>query len=119
MKLGLGTVQFGQAYGVSNKHGQVRQDEARAILVRAAQAGVRVLDTAANYGEAEAVLAQQDTAPFRIVTKTMSATNGVEAVIARVRALHSYTVPCVVSLAVEGGNPDFLDWIARETAPQG
>lgn len=85
MKLGLGTVQFGQAYGVSNKHGQVRQDEARAILVRAAQAGVRVLDTAANYGEAEAVLAQQDTAPFRIVTKTMSATNGVEAVIARAR----------------------------------
>ncbi len=85
MKLGLGTVQFGQAYGVSNKHGQVSQDEARAILVRAAQAGVRVLDTAANYGEAEAVLAQQDTAPFRIVTKTMSATNGVEAVIARAR----------------------------------
>ena len=42
MKLGLGTVQFGQAYGVSNKHGQVPQDEARAILVRAAQAGVRV-----------------------------------------------------------------------------
>lgn len=85
MKLGLGTVQFGQAYGVSNKHGQVPRDEARAILGRAAQAGVRVLDTAVNYGEAEAVLAQQDTAPFRIVTKTMSATNGVEAVVARAR----------------------------------
>ena len=41
----------------------------------------------------------------------------VEKVIARVRELHSYTVPCVVSLAVEAGNPDFLDWIARETAP--
>lgn len=41
----------------------------------------------------------------------------VEQVIARVKALHSYTVPCVVSLAVESGNPDFLQWIADETAP--
>lgn len=43
----------------------------------------------------------------------------VERVIARVKALHSYTVPCVVSLAIEQGNPDFLHWIAAETAPAG
>ena len=41
----------------------------------------------------------------------------VEQVIARVKALHSHTVPCVVSLAVEGGNPAFLQWIADETNP--
>jgi periplasmic divalent cation tolerance protein len=40
----------------------------------------------------------------------------VEHVIARVKALHSYTVPCVVSLPIEQGNPDFLGWIAAETA---
>lgn len=85
MKLGLGTVQFGQAYGVSNTRGQVSQSEVRAILAGAAQAGIRVLDTAANYGEAEAVLAQQDIAPFRVVTKTVSAKNGVAAVVARAR----------------------------------
>jgi periplasmic divalent cation tolerance protein len=39
----------------------------------------------------------------------------VERVIARVKALHSYTVPCVVSLAIEQGNPDFLGWIEAET----
>lgn len=39
----------------------------------------------------------------------------VERVIARVRELHSYTVPCVVSLAIEAGNPAFLQWIADET----
>lgn len=39
----------------------------------------------------------------------------VERVIARVKALHSYTVPCVVSLPIEQGNPDFLAWIAAET----
>jgi aryl-alcohol dehydrogenase-like predicted oxidoreductase len=63
MKIGLGTVQFGQAYGVSNTHGQVSPDEAARILSRAAQAGAMVLDTAANYGAAEAVLAELDTAP--------------------------------------------------------
>jgi aryl-alcohol dehydrogenase-like predicted oxidoreductase len=82
-KLGLGTVQFGQAYGVSNTHGQVSPDEAAAILTRAAQTGVGVLDTAANYGQAESVLAALDTRPFRIVTKTVSVRGGIEAVVAR------------------------------------
>ena len=36
-------------------------------------------------------------------------------VVARVRELHSYDVPCVVALPIEAGNPDFLDWIAAET----
>ena len=63
-KLGLGTVQFGQAYGVSNMRGQVPKAEAAAILDRAAKAGIRLLDTAANYGDAETVLAALNTAPF-------------------------------------------------------
>jgi periplasmic divalent cation tolerance protein len=33
--------------------------------------------------------------------------------VARVKSLHSYSVPCIVSLAVEDGHPPFLDWIAR------
>jgi aryl-alcohol dehydrogenase-like predicted oxidoreductase len=85
-KLGLGTVQFGQAYGVSNARGQVSRADAAAILKRAAQAGLGVLDTAANYGEAENVLASLDTQPFRIVTKTTSAKDGVATVVARARA---------------------------------
>jgi periplasmic divalent cation tolerance protein len=43
----------------------------------------------------------------------------VERVIARVKALHSYTVPCVVSLPIEQGNPDFLGWIEAETRGAG
>lgn len=34
----------------------------------------------------------------------------------RVQALHSYTVPCVVALPIEAGNPDYLAWLLRETA---
>ena len=52
-----------------------------------------------------------------LIAKTR--TELVERVIARVKALHSYTVPCVVSLAIERGNPDFLDWITAETTPAG
>ena len=84
-KLGLGTVQFGQAYGISNRHGQVAPEEATRILSLAAESGIRLLDTAANYGEAEAVLGRRDTQPFRIVTKTIGVQHGVEAVVARAR----------------------------------
>ena len=84
-RLGLGTVQFGQAYGVSNTGGQVPPAEVCAILAAAAKAGISVLDTAANYGEAEQVLGQCDARAFRIVGKTASVKDGVEAVIARAR----------------------------------
>ena len=84
-RLGLGTVQFGQAYGVSNTAGQVPLAEVQAMLARAAEEGVAVLDTAANYGQAEEVLAHCDTRAFRTVSKTVSVKNGVAAVIARAR----------------------------------
>jgi spore coat polysaccharide biosynthesis protein SpsF (cytidylyltransferase family)/aryl-alcohol dehydrogenase-like predicted oxidoreductase len=84
-RLGIGTVQFGQAYGISNQRGQVPLADARAILARAARAGIGLLDTAANYGEAEQVLSQMETGAFRMVSKTISVTRGVEAVVARAR----------------------------------
>lgn len=84
-KLGLGTVQFGQGYGVSNRRGQVPKGEAAAILARAAKAGIRLLDTAANYGEAEAVLASLDSSPFRVVTKTLNLSHRLDRVVARAR----------------------------------
>ena len=84
-RLGIGTVQFGQAYGISNRQGQVPVEEVRAILSRAARAGIGLLDTAANYGEAEHVLSQVDTGGFRMVSKTISVRQGVEAVVARAR----------------------------------
>ncbi len=40
-----------------------------------------------------------------------------ERLIAAVKRLHSYEVPCVIALPVEKGNPDYLRWIAEETYP--
>ena len=39
----------------------------------------------------------------------------VPALTQRIKALHSYTCPCVVALPVAAGNPDFLAWIDAET----
>ena len=89
-RLGIGTVQFGQAYGVSNSRGQVPLGEVRAILYRAAQAGIGLLDTAANYGKAEEVLSQTAAGSFRIVTKSISVSHGVDAVVARARQSVKY-----------------------------
>jgi aryl-alcohol dehydrogenase-like predicted oxidoreductase len=57
-KLGLGTVQFGLAYGVTNERGQVPAADAAAIVQAALAAGIDLFDTAAAYGDSERVLGQ-------------------------------------------------------------
>ncbi len=39
----------------------------------------------------------------------------VDALTARVKEVHSYSCPCVVALPIDGGNPEFLQWIVDET----
>jgi aryl-alcohol dehydrogenase-like predicted oxidoreductase len=68
-RLGLGTVQFGLPYGVTNTRGQVLPDEVRTILGQAAQAGITTLDTAALYGGSEECLGQVGVDDFAVVTK--------------------------------------------------
>jgi len=71
-KVAIGTVQFGQAYGVSNQKGQPKEQEVRDILDLATQHGIDLLDTAPAYGESERVLGRvlQKSDAFKIVTKT-------------------------------------------------
>jgi len=33
----------------------------------------------------------------------------------RIKELHSYDCPCIVALPIEGGNPDFLNWVTEAT----
>lgn len=40
----------------------------------------------------------------------------VAAATAAVQEIHSYDCPCIVALPIQGGNPDFLQWIEDETA---
>lgn len=39
----------------------------------------------------------------------------VDTVVERVKALHSYECPCIVALPIAAGNPDFINWIVKET----
>jgi periplasmic divalent cation tolerance protein len=39
----------------------------------------------------------------------------VDAAIARVKSVHSYSVPCVVALPILAGNADYLAWLRAET----
>lgn len=71
-EIALGTVQFGLDYGVSNPGGRTMPGEVAEILRSAEGFGIRLLDTAAAYGESETVLGQAMApgAGFDIVTKT-------------------------------------------------
>lgn len=70
-KIGIGSVQFGMPYGISNRSGQTPQKEVARILDYARQKDIRVLDTASAYGEAERILGKEDLTGFEIVSKFM------------------------------------------------
>lgn len=81
-KIGLGTVQFGLDYGISNEGGRPNLEQILRILEMASQEGLDVLDTAAGYGESESVLGQclRSLPPktFKIITKFMSCSSEME-----------------------------------------
>lgn len=69
IKLALGTVQFGLAYGINNQNGVPNDDELRAIISFAKQSGIEELDTAQGYGNAEERLGKLTINEFKIITK--------------------------------------------------
>lgn len=70
-KIGLGTVQFGIDYGISNHSGKTPESEVSKILKYAAQQGISYLDTASIYGNSELVLGNNKLDNFKVVTKFM------------------------------------------------
>lgn len=72
MKIGLGTVQFGLDYGISNQQGITPAAEVKDILALAWKSGITILDTAVSYGISEEVIGQSipEGMSFKIVTKT-------------------------------------------------
>ncbi len=39
-------------------------------------------------------------------------------VVSETRKMHSYELPCILSIPIEGGNPRFIEWIESETSKQ-
>ncbi len=68
-KIGIGTVQFGLDYGISNGNGQTDVDEIKKILDKARLFNIKIIDTAKAYGSSEYVLGEVGVQDFKIVTK--------------------------------------------------
>jgi periplasmic divalent cation tolerance protein len=54
----------------------------------------------------------QDDHEAILIAKTTEAR--VPQLIEKVKALHSYDCPCILSIPVSGGNTEFINWIADE-----
>jgi len=72
-KLILGTVQLGLEYGINNSSGKPTTEQAVSLLEFAYKSGVRYLDTAEAYGNAQEVIGNyhktNPSSPFNIITK--------------------------------------------------
>ena len=79
-RLSLGTVQFGLAYGIANKVGQVSLSEANAMMMFAKANGFDALDTASAYGVSEERLGEIGVNSFKVVTKLPNMPDGCESV---------------------------------------
>lgn len=76
-KIGIGSVQFGLPYGISNKFGQTSKDEVSKILNTASDYGVNTIDTASSYGNSEIILGRNQLDRFQIISKFMPSINGI------------------------------------------
>lgn len=82
-KIVLGTVQLGLHYGINNTTGQLREDEVLELLDTASKRGIRMLDTAEDYGTAQSVIGRyfQHASPgMEVISKISSAITNPEMV---------------------------------------
>src|SRR5258708_4897142 len=68
-RLAIGTAQFGLAYGLANRTGQLLHPTASAILACGWAAGIRFVDTAIAYGDSERRLGEIGVEGWSVVTK--------------------------------------------------
>ena len=68
-KLGIGTLQFGQNYGVANKTGKLKSKEIITIKKLAEKNNIKIIDTAQVYGDSEKRLGELGFSKFNLVSK--------------------------------------------------
>ncbi len=79
----------------------------RILIEEKLVACVNIFDSVLSMYEWEGELvSEQETA---VITKTCE--QKVDDVIERVKALHMYDCPCIISMEVKKGNKDFVKWV--------
>ena len=54
----------------------------------------------------------EEAAEVVLIAKTVE--SKVPQLIEKVKSMHSYSCPCIISLPIEAGNPEYLEWIKAE-----
>ena len=85
---------------------------ARALLEKRLVACVNIYDNVTSMYRWEGALQQSQEA---VLTAKTSADKR-QAAMDEIKRLHSYDLPCIIAYAITDGLPEFLDWIANETA---
>lgn len=98
----------------ASSHDEAR-NLARALLEARLAGCVKIIASVESHYWWQGVL--EHATECQLVIKSRAAL--VRDVIACVKANHTYTVPEVIALPVIDGNPDYLDWLGKETAPSG
>ena len=71
LKLGIGTVQFGMDYGISNFSGKTPLNEVKEVFKILQKYKIKTIDTAKVYGDSEKTLGNFNLDNFKIVSKFM------------------------------------------------
>lgn len=82
------------------------------LLAEKLIACANVLDGSTSVYNWQGETKEQSEAIFFAKTSAANA----EKAINRIKELHSYDVPCILVLPVEGGFLPFMEWVAKETA---
>ena len=69
MKLGLGTVQFGLNYGISNSSGIISDNDIEKVFETISKNGISYIDTAQAYGNAEKRIGRFDLTNYKVISK--------------------------------------------------
>lgn len=86
-------------------------DIGRALVEARLAACANVLDNVTSVFRWQGAIEEEKEAVLILKTRR----DLVDEATTRIKELHSYDCPCVVSYAITGGNGDFLDWIVKET----
>jgi len=94
---------------VDNEDGAVHL--ATALVLEKLVAYVNVKTGARSIYEADGIIQLVN----EVVIVMFAARSNEERIIERVKELHSYAVPCINAVPIVAGNPDFLEWVGRQT----
>lgn len=82
---------------------------AETVVQEQLAACANVLDGVTSFFHWEGRLCRENEAV--LILKTTA--EKTKALTARLKQIHPYECPCIVVLPIEGGHPDFLNWISR------